>query len=222
MKLTTDQLQRATGIRDEAARLWVVPINHAGELAQLKGPARWAMFLAQCGHESASFTRLVESLNYSPEGLMQTWPKRYSADLASLHGRTGTKAADQRAIANHVYNGRMGNKADSDDGWTFRGRGLIHVTGRDNYRECGRHIGVDLLATPDIIGNDRRHAAESAVWYWDTRNLNDYADRGDLRGCTKAINGGFNGLPDRERRYSMARAALGADVASELQRILSQ
>ena len=222
MRLTLSQLRDAVGMSEDSARLWLAPINHAGELAQLTTAARWSMFLAQCAHESAGFTRLVESLNYTPEGLMATWPKRYGAELASQHGRVGGKAADQKAIANHVYGGRLGNRPGTDDGWSYRGRGLIQTTGRDNYASCGRHIGVDLVGNPDLIGNDRRHAAESAVWYWDARHVNDAADIGDVEGATRVINGGVHGLADRKSRYAKALSALGANAATELSRILGR
>ena len=219
MKLTADQLQRAAGISDDAARLWLAPVNLAGAACNLTTAVRWAMWIAQCGHESASFTRLQESLNYTPEGLMATWPKRYTLELARAHGRSGTKPADQKAIANHVYGGRLGNRPGTDDGWAFIGRGVLQITGRDNYKACGDHLGVDLLRDPAMLANDRRMAAESTAWYWDVRHLNDAADIGDVEGATRVINGGTNGLEDRKRRYARALAALGADAGTELRRI---
>lgn len=222
MKLTQQQLSDAAGISTESARLWLAPVNAAGAAAALNSPSRWAMWIAQCGHESAGFTKLVESLNYTPEGLMATWPSRYSAELASLHGRTATKPADQKAIASHVYGGRLGNRPGTDDGSRYIGRGLIQITFRSNYRACGLHIDVDLEMQPEMLGNDRRIAAESTAWYWDARKVNQASDIGDVEGATRVINGGVNGLADRKKRYDKALRALGGSVAAELERILRQ
>lgn len=222
MKLTADQLARASGISEEAARLWIAPINLAGAACNLTTAARWAMWIAQCGHESAGFTRLVENLNYSPEGLLATWPKRYTPELAKEHGRTATKPANTKAIALHVYGDRLGNREGTDDGFAYIGRGLIQITGRDNYRACGIHMGLDLLHDPAMLGNDRRAAAESTAWYWDMRHLNQAADVGDVEGATRLINGGTHGLADRKARYSKAMSALGINVADHLRRIAAR
>lgn len=222
MKLTQDQLADAAGISTESARLWLAPVNAAGVAAVLNSPSRWAMWIAQCGHESGGFTRLVENLNYTPEGLMQTWPNRFSVELAQLMGRTATKAADQKAIANHVYGGRLGNRPGTDDGYRYRGRGLLQVTFRANYMACGKHIDVDIEMDPDILGTDRRIACESTAWYWDSRAINGHSDVGDVDGATKKINGGHHGLADRKKRYGRALSALGGSAADELARILGK
>ena len=224
MKLTIDQLERAAAMPAESARLWLVPINRAGEACALNTPKRWAMWLAQCGHECMSFTRMVESLNYTPKGLRATWPSRYTEQLARQHGRANGKPADQRAIANHVYNGRMGNRVGTDDGWKFRGRGSLMLTGADNYRACGDHLGLDLIQTPEMAGDDRFTAVLTSAWFWDTRKINERADTDDLDGATRLINGGLHGLQDRRHRYALALRALdaGKTMADELRRILDR
>lgn len=222
MKLTRSQLAEAVGINEEAARLWLDPINAAGQLAQLSDGLHWAMFLAQCGHESTSFTRLTENFNYSSEALLAKYPAYFTPATAKKLGRNSGHIADQPGIANALYANRrdLGNLG-GNDGWTFRARGLIGLTGRGNYILAGPHIGLDLLATPDLIGTDRRYAAEVAVYFWDTNNLNRFA-KGDVRGCTKVINGGYNGLEDRMKRYERAcKVLVDSAVLKELERILN-
>lgn len=215
MKLTIEQLQAAVTMRPESARLWIAPINRAGELCRLTTPRRWAMWLAQCGHECLSFTRLVESLNYTSEVLLRTWPGRYTDHLAKQHGRSSIRPADQKAIANHVYGDRMGNRAGTDDGWSYRGRGALMLTGRDNYRTCGKHLDVDLLSFPDLLAEDRYLSAASSAWFWDTRDINRYADTDDLDGATRKINGGTHGIQDRRHRYALAKTVLEKAVQQQ-------
>jgi putative chitinase len=163
------------------------------------------MWIAQVGHESAGLTRLVESLNYTPDALMATWPTRYTRATAEAHGRTEAKAADQKAIAIHVYGDRLGNRQNTLDGWTYRGRGPIQVTGRANYRECGQAIGVDLESEPSLL-ELRSTGAASTAWYWRKHKLTGY--NGDVLAVTRRINGGTNGIDDRQRRYQRALSVL--------------
>lgn len=175
---------------------------------------RLAAFFAQCGHESAGFSALVENLNYSAQGLANTWPNRY-AERGTNGGyiRKSGKlvpnslalriARNPELIANYTYANRMGNGSpDSGDGWKYRGRGIIQVTGKENYRICSRALFHDLtlIDNPEYL-SDIEYAIYSACWYWDSRNLNAYADREDLLGMTKAINGGTNGLAERKHEY---------------------
>ncbi len=119
-------------------------------------------------------------------------------------------ARQPERIANRVYADRMGNgPEESGDGWRYRGRGFIQLTGRDNYRRIGQKIGVDLEASPDLVANDIAIALKAAAAYWDDRNVNPDADRDDLRAVTKKVNGGYNGLLDRERLLARARAIWG-------------
>lgn len=216
MQLTSKQLAEAANISTRASELWISPVNKALAACGITTAAQAAMWIAQCGHESGGFVRLVESLNYSPEGLAQTWPSRYAIEtvpnlLANKHGRSGNKAADQRAIANYVYGGRLGNDG-TDDGWNYRGRGLIQITGKANYRECGEWMRLPLVAHPELL-EDREAAALSTAWFWQTRGLLSISD---VTEATRAINGGTNGLADRARRYAKALDVL---ARGELRRV---
>ncbi len=206
--MTPYQFRMAANISVELATRWVQPITQAMKEFGITTSVQQAMFIAQVGHESASFTLLVESFNYSINGLLATFGKRLSADQASALGRqTGEKSVPvnrQRAIANLVYSGRMGNKA-VDDGWKYRGRGLIQITGLDNYRACGTALKLDLISNPDQLQSDV-NAARSAAWFWQSRNCGQYAD--DIQRVTQLINGGNNGINDRKARFELAKREL--------------
>lgn len=215
--LTATRLADAMGIGIGTAELWVPHANTATGLCGCSTVEHVAQWVAQVGHESQGLSHLVESMNYSPDRLMVVFGKYYplSADeikagakvsaLAHRHGRVGTKAADERGIANHVYNGRNGNRPGTDDGWNFRARGPIGVTGLGNYRECGREIGVDLVADPTML-ELRATGAASTAWYWRKHRLTGY--NGDVLRVTRLINGGMNGLEDRRHRYDKALSVL--------------
>lgn len=158
---------------------------------------RQAAFIAQCGHESGSFTILTENLNYSAEGLNKTFPKYFpTVQTAQPFARQPEK------IANRVYGGRMGNNT-SNEGWKFRGRGFIQLTGKENYTKCGKSIGVDLVANPDYVATVEG-AMKSALWFWNANGLNVFADKEDIVGMTKRINGGTKGLEERKEFYHRA------------------
>ncbi|EKN4700372.1 glycoside hydrolase family 19 protein [Yersinia ruckeri] len=206
--MTPYQFRMAANISAELAARWIQPVTKAMTEFGITAPEQQAMFIAQVGHESASFTLLVESFNYSVNGLIATFGKRLSAGQASALGRqrgeTSVPLNRQQAIANLVYSGRMGNKG-SADGWKYRGRGLIQVTGLDNYRLCGTALKLDLVGNPDQLQLDM-HAARSAAWFWQSRNCGQYAD--DIQRVTLLINGGYNGIDDRKARFETARRAL--------------
>ena len=151
-------------------------------------------FLAQCAHESGNFKFVTENLNYSAEGLLKIFPKYFSKETAEIAARK------PEMIANIVYSNRMGNgdKA-SGDGWKYRGRGYIQLTGKTNYSQFGNYIGVDMVKTPDLIVE--KYALTSAAWYFEVRKLWSIADKGiddeTIKTLTKLINGGHNGLDDR-------------------------
>lgn len=208
--LTEQRLADAMGITESAAGLWVAHVNSALSLCGCSTAEHVAMWIAQVGHESAGLTRLVESLNYTPDGLMATWPTRYTRARAIEHGRTQDKAADQRAIAIHVYGDRLGNRQGTDDGWRYRGRGPIQVTGRANYRECGQTIGADLEAEPSLL-ELRSTGAASTAWFWRKHKLTGFG--GDVLSVTRRINGGTNGIDDRQRRYQRALSVLAVGSA---------
>ena len=159
--LTPARLADAMGLSADAASLWVSHVNTALEMCGCTTPEHVAMWIAQVGHESAGLTRLVESLNYTPEGLLATWPTRFDTTTAARLGRHGEQAADQQEIAERVYGGRLGN-VNWQDGWRFRGRGPIQVTGRANYRECGQAIGHDLEQEPSLLELRSTGAASTA------------------------------------------------------------
>jgi putative chitinase len=169
-------------------------INETFEHFDISNPARMAMFLAQTAHESANFSAVEENLNYQAKALMAFWPKRF-AGVADQYARKPEK------IANRAYCDRMGNGNEaSGEGWAYRGRGLIQLTGKDNYRHCGDALGIDLLSDPDQVSHNPV-AVLSAGWFWDTRKLNPVSDAGDVERATKLINGGTIGLKDRAEHF---------------------
>jgi putative chitinase len=160
---------------------------------------RLAHFLAQCGHESGGFRLTQENLNYSVKGLRGIFKKYFPTDeLAAAYAKKPQK------IANRVYGGRMGNGPEaSGDGYAFRGRGYIQLTGRDNYTAFGKSIGVDIPANPDLVAS--QYALASAAWFWQKNKLNEIADTGAgdevVTKITKRVNGGTIGLADRLKHF---------------------
>jgi len=181
---------------------WLEPLKDTFAKYDISTPLRQAAFIGQCAHESANFTKLEENLNYSPERLMKVWPSRFP-DL-----QTADKYAHQpQLLANKVYAGKLGNNQEND-GWNFHGRGLIQLTGRENYERCGKAIGADLINTPQLLVNPNM-AAMSAGWFWNRAGLNALADAKDYDTMTKRINGGLNGLDDRKAKIAKAISVLG-------------
>jgi len=168
-------------------------------------PKRIAAFLAQCHHESGGFVWLTENLNYKAAGLLKTFPK-YFPDAATA--QKYERKPD--AIANKVYANRMGNGNEaSGEGSLYKGRGLIQLTGKDNYF----WFASSLEITPEEASEYTQTfegAAQSACWFWETNNLNKHADIGDLKMMTRIINGGYKGMEDRELQYARALRILGA------------
>ncbi len=155
---------------------------------------RVCMFLAQCGHESGGFTLTVENLNYGAKGLLGTFPKYFK----TLSEATSYERKPEK-IANKVYANRMGNGPESSgDGWKYRGRGIIMTTGKANYAEFSKYSGIDAVNNPDLLSTDISVAIKSAIWFWNKNKLNSYCDNNDFIGLTKRINGGLNGLKDRQ------------------------
>ena len=169
---------------------WFEPLQETFEKYQINTPKRQACFIGQCMHESGGFKFLKENLNYSAKALMNTWPSRFpDADTAEKFERQPEK------IAGKVYNGRMGNTSP-EEAAAFIGRGLIQLTGKDNYRAFGEAIGEDLVANPQLL-EEPRYAALSAGWFWNKRGLNALADAMDITTLTIRINGGKIGIDDR-------------------------
>ena len=199
-----EQFQKAADISAGLAARWFPHIDAAMKEFGITAATDKAMFIAQVGHESGSFKQTVESLNYTPQALLSTFGKRVTSQQANDLGRTSAHPANQPAIANLVYGGRMGNK-DSGDGWKYRGRGLIQITGQDNYRACGAGLRLDLVSNPELLESDQ-HAARSAAWFYVANGCLKYS--GDIEKITRIINGGTNGLDDRKDRYSKALSVL--------------
>lgn len=171
---------------------------------EITTPLRIAHFIAQLAHESGAFKYTSENLNYSAKALMAVFGKYFpTAELANNYERNPEK------IANRVYANRMGNgNEESGDGWKYRGRGLIQLTGKDNYSQCSRDMNLDLINNPDQLANDANIAVLAAGWYWSVRKLNLYADSDDIISITKRINGGLNGIDDRKAYLERAKSAL--------------
>ncbi len=202
MSITQQQLLQITPNARPVAGVFVPVLNTAMGKYQIITPARMAAFLAQVGHESSQLTGLVENLNYSAEALCRIWPSRFDEALATECGHKPEK------IANIAYESRMGNGAlVSGDGWTYRGRGLIQVTGKANYQKCGQALALDLIASPELL-EQPPHAAMSAGWFWSVDGLNALADVGGLLAITRRINGGLYGYADRLAIYQRALTIL--------------
>lgn len=198
------QFQTATGITLPVARRWYLPVSDALEEFGITAPEDKAMFLAQSGHESAGFSSLEESFNYTPAGLLSTFGSRITSQQAYALARTRGKPADQRAIANLVYYRRLGNRG-AEDGWNYRGRGLMQLTGRKNYRLCGAALSIDLLTEPELL-REAIPAARSAAWYFSVSGCIGSAS--DLIRVTRLISGGKKGLSERAERLERAKAVL--------------
>jgi putative chitinase len=173
---------------------------------EIDTPNRVAAFVAQCGHESAGFTVLQENLNYSADGLRKIFGKYFpTAELAKQYARK------PEMIANRVYGNRMGNgDEDSGDGYKYRGRGIVQITGKNNYSKCSIALFEDesnLLEDPDLL-LEPHYAMHSACWFWNASRLNALADSGDIKTMTKRINGGYIGLEDRIAHYNHALEVL--------------
>lgn len=184
---------------------WLEPVQHLLPKYEIDTPDRVAMFFAQCGHESLNFTVLEENLNYSAKGLNAVFPKYFK--------QAGRSADDfhrrPELIANIVYANRMGNgPPESGDGWRHRGFGVIQLTGKNNQSAFASSVGKSLEDALVYL-QTKTGALESACWFWSVNNLNALADKQDIRGATKRINGGYIGLEDRTHHYHRALEILG-------------
>ena len=171
-------------------------------------PKEQAMFLSQLDHESGGFRTLSENLRYSPDNLIRVFPRYFK----TIEEARQVAAGGPEAIANRVYGGRMGNKQDGD-GFKYRGRGFIQLTGRDNYIRAGKDLGLDLENNPDLASQPE-NAAKIALWYWKQRGLSGPAQKGDVLAVTKGINGGTNGLDDRKSKFAKYLSEVGSTAVA--------
>ena len=172
---------------------------------EINTPLRVAHFVAQCAHESGNFVFIKENLNYRAESLTKTWPRLFpTMEIARQYEKQPER------IANRAYGNRMGNGDEaSGDGWRYCGRGLIQLTGKDNYTFFAGSLGISVEDAADYLATFEG-AAQSACWYWEQNNLNRFADANDAKGLTRAINGGYLGLEDRIKHTQHALHVLGA------------
>jgi putative chitinase len=176
----------------------IAQIPETAQKFNITNPLRLAHFLAQCGHESAGFKAIQENLNYSADGLKKIFPKYFPGNLSEGYARNPEK------IASKVYGGRMGNGDETTkEGFKFRGRGYIQLTGKDNYTRFGKFIGEDTVANPDLVAT--KYPLASAAFFFDSNKLWEICDRGSddatVTAVTKRVNGGTIGLPDRIKHF---------------------
>lgn len=184
------------------SREFVAHLNFCMSENAITTALRASHFLSQCAHESGNFRVFEENLNYSALRLLQVFPKYFpSTEVASQYARNPQK------IASRVYANRMGNGSEeSGEGWKYRGRGIIQLTGKNNYKAyADATLSHEIMENPDAV-KDYIHAINSAAWYWNSRNLNDVADKGSDEGVilliTKKVNGGINGLHERQKKFN--------------------
>jgi putative chitinase len=203
MEITQQQLGQCIG-NNPYLENWAEALNKILPEYEINTPERVAAFIAQAAHESDGFTALHENLNYRPETLRKVFPRYFPDDATAAQ-----YAHNPEMIANRVYANRMGNGNEaSGDGFRYCGRGLIQLTGHDNYQAFADSISTDITQIPAYL-QTFEGAVQSACWFWENNNLNQYADSGDILAMTKRINGGTNGLEDRQSRYNQALQVFG-------------
>lgn len=220
IQLTSEILIKC-GVKDkETAEKFLPYLNEVLPKFGIDTKLRLAGFIAQTVHESTGWSVLQEGLNYSAEGLANTWPKRYAKTLQNgsyAKNLVGRYLPSQKAlnlakkpimIANDCYANRMGNgDVASGDGWKYRGLGLKQTTGKSNYTALSKATGIDFVNHPELL-LEPVYALISAAWFWQANNLNRFADKKDIQGMTKVINGGTIGLDKRIALFNKALAAI--------------
>ena len=204
MQITQQQLQQCIG-NNPYLEHWTDALNKILPDYEIDTPQRVAAFIAQSAHESGNFTALHENLNYRAVTLRKVFPKYFTTDdMAAQY------AGKPELIANRVYGGRMGNgPEESGDGFRYCGRGLIQLTGKSNYQAFAESIETPVEQIPEFLATFEG-AIQSACWFWESNNLNQYADSGDILTMTKRINGGTIGLEDRQKHYTHALHVFGS------------
>ena len=201
--LTLDQLKQM--VKNPHINHWYEALEQLLPDYDIDTPLRVAHFVAQCAHESGNFVFIKENLNYKAASLRKVFPRYFlTDDVAAQY------ANKPERIANRVYANRMGNGDEaSGDGWRFCGRGLIQLTGKDNYTFFAGSLGISVEEASEYLATFEG-AAQSACWFWEQNNLNRFADANDVKGLTRAINGGYIGLEDRIKHTEHALHVLGA------------
>lgn len=201
---TAEKLEKIIPNAAYGVDTWFNELNEMLPVFEITSVGRVAAFVAQTAHESGGYRALVENLNYAGDKLSGIWPKHFKdVDVSQYH-------RNPQAIANRAYRSRMGNGDEaSGDGWKYRGRGLIQLTGKDNYTRFGEYAEISAEDAAEYLETPRG-AVHSACWFWYANDLNTYADAGDFVGMTKRINGGTIGLDDRIKHYNEACHIFGA------------
>ena len=201
--LTKDQLKQM--VKNPYLDQWHKALDQLLDDYEINTPLRVSHFIAQCAHESGNFVFIKENLNYKAASLMSVFKKYFpTQELAAQY------ANKPAMIANRVYANRMGNGDEaSGDGWRYCGRGLIQLTGKDNYTFFAGSLGISVEEAAEYLATFEG-AAQSACWFWEQNNLNRFADANDVKGLTRAINGGYIGLEDRIKHTEHALHILGA------------
>jgi putative chitinase len=204
MTFTKEQLKAIIG-NNEYLDDWYAALVKILPDYDINTSKRIAAFIAQCAHESGKFTAITENLNYRASSLKKVFPKYFSTDaLANAY------AGQPEKIANKVYANRMGNGTESSgDGWKYRGAGLIQITGKTNHQAFATSVDMPIAEVPEYL-RTFEGAVQSACFFWETNKLNQYADSGDIVTLSKRINGGTNGLEDRQKYYALATTVLAA------------
>jgi len=200
--LTKDQLKQM--VKNPYIDHWYSALEQLLDDYEINTPQRVAAFIAQCAHESGNFVFIKENLNYKAASLRKVFPKYFPSDeLAAQY------ANKPEMIANRVYANRMGNGDEaSGDGYRYCGRGLIQLTGKDNYTFFAGSLDISVEEAAEYLATFEG-ACQSACWFWESNNLNQWADKGDILTLTKRINGGTIGLEDRIKHYNHALHVLG-------------
>ena len=197
--LNSDQLKKM-----HIGAEWVDALNETFDRFQIDTPMRQASFIGQCGHECANFRVLEENLNYRAATLLKLFPRTPRRTWGFTPEEAAAYERQPKKIANRIYGNRMNNRDEaSGDGFRFRGRGCIQLTGSANYHHAGKALGVDFIMEPDLVATPK-YAAMTAGWFWNTHKINQYADVQDWVTMTKRINGGTIGLDDRIKHIMQA------------------
>ena len=206
MELTKEQLKQLLP-KNPYIDHWFHALSQLLPDYEINTPKRIAAFMAQCAHESGSFTSLKENLNYKPASLRKLFGKYFPTD--ELAEEYCSKPNKQEAIASRIYANRMGNgPEESGDGYKYCGRGLIQLTGKSNYIAFADSLEITPEEASEYLATFEG-ASQSACWFWETNNLNALADKGDILTMTKRINGGTIGLEDRIKHYEEALHIFG-------------